>query len=55
MGVEQAAVICTAERAVLLVPAQYAAEQEMTVRIIDAAAAISGCAAKDVKIILVKK
>lgn len=55
MGLECAAALCTEERTVLIVPAQYAEDQETTVRIIDAAAAISGCTAKDVKIILVKK
>ena len=55
MGIDRAAAICAGERMVLIVSAQYAEDQEATMRMIDAASALSGCEAKDVKIILVKK
>ena len=52
MGIAEAMAICTQERVMLIIPAQYAQRQT---QMIDAACSISGCEAKDVKIILVKK
>ncbi len=55
MGCQQAAAICADGRLVLLLAQEYADEQEEVTRIVDAASAVSGYEAKDVKLILVKK
>ena len=54
MGYVQSAAICTGERVVVIMPSDTVAQSEM-VHIIDAICSVSGCDAKDVKIILAKK
>jgi len=54
MGYGQAAVVCAQERVVLIMPSGMDIKAD-TVRMIDAVCSVSGCEAKDVKIILAKK
>lgn len=54
MGFSRCAAVCADERVILIIPQNLASDQAETTRIIDAAASIGGCEAKDVKIILVK-
>lgn len=54
MGVSRCFAVCADERVVLILPSSDAGSQSKTTRIIDAAATVGECEAKDVKIILVK-
>ncbi len=54
MGFHRAAAICADERVMLILPPDAADESEM-LQVIDAVCSVSGCQAKDVKIILAKK
>ena len=54
MGHEQTAAVAADERVIVIMPSAEVQESE-TIQIIDAVCAVSGCDAKDVKIILAKK